>query len=91
MEPIKLNIVKNSEDLKNPGDASPYMGIHSKTGERILQLGIICPGCREESGSAGNHVYNPKTETYHPSIVHDKELGGCGWHGWLKNGFFTEC
>jgi len=36
-------------------------------------------------------LYNPETKTYHPSIIHDKKLGGCGWHGWLINGIFKEC
>lgn len=83
---MKLNLVDNHDDLKNRGDAHTVIG----HGGRI-QLILVCPGCGEASGSAGSHVYNKETQSYTPSIVHDKKLGGCGWHGWLKNGIFTEC
>jgi len=29
--------------------------------------------------------------TLHPSLHQVKEKGGCGWHGWLKNGILTSC
>ena len=85
---MKLNLVNDHDDLKNKGDAHVVIGVHSKTKERIVQLIIVCPGCGKQSASAGNHIYNRETQTYHPSIVHDVKLGGCGWHGWLKNGVF---
>jgi len=87
----KLNLVKDQEKIKKRGDACVVLGNHSKTGEKILQLIICCIRCGEVSGSAKNHIYNKDTKSYHPSIVHDTNLGGCGWHGWLKNGVFTEC
>lgn len=86
MEDIKLNLVHNIGDITKKGDAITVIG----RGER-LQLIICCPNCGETSGSAGNHVYNRETKTYHPSIIHDKDLGGCGWHGWLRNGVFSTC
>jgi hypothetical protein len=86
MEPIKLNLVDDNELLLNKGDAMTYIGRDNK-----LQLAIVCPGCGKISASAGGHVFNPDTQTYSPSIVHDVNLGGCGWHGWLKDGIFTEC
>lgn len=27
-----------------------------------------------------------KTLTLHPSILSSKDKGGCGWHGWIRNG-----
>jgi hypothetical protein len=86
MEPIKLNLVDDYDLLLEKGDAHMVIGREGR-----LQLIIVCPGCGRRSGSAGNHVYNEETKTYHPSIVHNIDLGGCGWHGWLKNGIFTEC
>lgn len=83
---IKLNVVDDNEKLLNKGDAIMYVGRNKN-----IQLAIVCPRCGRISASAGGHAYNKKTRTYHPSIVHDKKLGGCGWHGWLKNGIFTEC
>lgn len=80
-----LNIVEDVDDLKIPGDALIVIGRNKE-----LQLNIICPGCGKKSASAANHIYTPETKTYSPSIVHNKELGGCGWHGWLKNGKFIE-
>lgn len=81
---IKLNIVDDIEDVKEKGDATIVIGRNNKK-----QLIICCPQCGKRSGSAGNHVYNEETKTYTPSIVHNKDLGGCGWHGWLRNGIFT--
>jgi hypothetical protein len=86
MEPIKLNLVNDIDLLLNRGDAMICVGKEDR-----LQLVIVCPGCGKVSGSAGNHVYNPETKTYYPSIVHNTGLGGCGWHGLLKDGVFIEC
>lgn len=80
---VKLNLVEDIDDLKNKGDAIIVIGRNKQK-----QLITVCPQCGMKSGSAGNHVYNEETQTYHPSIVHNKNLGGCGWHGWLKNGIF---
>lgn len=88
---MKLNLVNDVEKVINKGDAYVTGGNHTETGDKIVQLIICCVGCGKVSGSRENHVYNKETQTYHPSIVHDKKLGGCGWHGWLKNGIFTEC
>ncbi len=32
-----------------------------------------------------------ETLTLHPSVHMVKEKGGCGWHGWIKNGEVTSC
>lgn len=85
-EPIKLNLVEDHELLINKGDAIVVKGNEGKT-----QLIIVCPGCGAISSSRGSHVYNRETKSYHPSIVHDRNYGGCGWHGWLTNGIFTQC
>lgn len=52
---------------------------------------MCCPNCGKKSSSVGNHIFIEATKSYHPSIVHNKKLGGCGWHGWLTNGVFTSC
>lgn len=58
-----------------------------------IGLHFKCPGCGSvigiEIGLPGEH---PKWEidfatlTASPSILHDRTKGGCGWHGYLKNG-----
>jgi len=88
---VKLNLLEDIDDVKKSGDAIMAYGYHTKSGKKILQLIICCPQCGKTSASAGNHIYNRKTQTYHPSIVHNVELGGCGWHGWLRNGVFISC
>ncbi len=85
MSDIKLNLVTSEDLLLNPGDAMPI------TNGNLLQLIMICPGCGKISSSAGSHIYDLETKSYSPSIVHDVNLGGCGWHGWLKNGVFQTC
>ena len=37
------------------------------------------------SGDAGR----PSSLTLAPSILHDPSRGGCGWHGWLRDGVFV--
>ncbi len=83
---IKLNIVEDIDECQRKGDAVIVIGRND-----LKQLIICCPQCGKTSGSAGNHVYNEETKSYTPSIVHNKELGGCGYHGWLKNGVFSNC
>lgn len=87
---MKLNLVDDIDDCVNPGDAYILGGTDKKTGQPITQLAICCPGCGKTSGSAGSHVYNRVTQSYKPSIRHNKSNGGCGWHGWLTNGIFTK-
>lgn len=82
-----VNIVSDFDLLLEKGDVLPFM--NNQLGYR--QLIIVCPGCGEKSSSAQTHKWDAETLTYTPSIVHDKELGGCGWHGWLTKGIFTEC
>lgn len=88
---MKLNLVEHIDLVKEPGDAAMVISWHKDTGVEIIQLVISCPGCGKVSGSRGNHIFNKATLTYHPSIVHNKDFGGCGWHGWLKKGIFKEC
>lgn len=83
---VKLNIVEDDELLLNKGDAIIVIG-H----EGLIQLVMCCPNCGARSGSRGRHIYNRETKSYYPSIVHDTNYGGCGWHGWLTNGEFNDC
>lgn len=78
---LKIQQDKDTDDLL-PGEAI----VVENNGK--LQLILCCPGCGKTSGSAGSHVYDPITQSYHPSIVHNPTLGGCGYHGWLRNGIF---
>jgi len=84
---MNLNLVDDHDKLINKGDAMVYF--NSELG--YDQLMIVCVGCGKKSGSAGKHIFDKQTLSYHPSIVHNEALGGCGWHGWLKNGKFTSC
>lgn len=90
MAEVQLNLVENIDSVVNKGDAIMVWGRHSETGNKIKQLIICCPRCGNLSASAGNHIYDEETKSYSPSIVHNPDLGGCGYHGWLKNGTFTD-
>ena len=59
-----------------------------------------CPGCRDRSYLNINPEHGEpcwtatganKFLTLHPSILSTPRLGGCGWHGWLRNGILTPC
>jgi len=82
---IKLNLVDDIENLVNKGDA--HIVFNKELGWE--QLIIVCPNCGKQSASAGKHKFNRDTLSYTPSIVHNKKLGGCGWHGYLTNGVFV--
>jgi hypothetical protein len=52
---------------------------------------ICCPKCGKTS--TGPHTYNKETKTLNPSIVCNSitdEGIKCTYHGWLKNGIFTD-
>jgi hypothetical protein len=82
---MKANVVTDRDDLINPGDI-----LEIANSDGIIQhMIMVCPGCGKVSG--GNHIFDPLTISVTPSIVHNKDLGGCGWHGHLTNGIFTPC
>lgn len=61
--------------------------------DKLISYGLIicCPRCGKTS--TGVHTYNPETKTLHPSIVCNSindEGVKCDYHGWLRNGIFTE-
>jgi hypothetical protein len=84
MEPVKLNLVENIDDVKNRADG---MVVFYRT-DNTYQLIWICPACGQRT--TGKHKYDKETKSLHPSIVHDLTLGGCGFHGWLTNGWFKD-
>ena len=61
--------------------------------KKITSYGLIicCPKCGKTS--TGNHIFNKETITLHPSIVcnsiNDDGIK-CNYHGWLRNGNFTD-
>jgi hypothetical protein len=83
---IPLNLVDDNKLLLNKGDGLIFQ--FSRDDDKCGLI-IVCPKCGKVT--SGRHIYNPETKSLTPSIVHNKDLGGCGWHGWLTNGIFTEC
>jgi len=81
---IAANIVDDYDLLIDKGDILQVVGLNGQS-----ELIIVCPACGQKT--SGRHLYNPETVSLTPSIVHDKKLGGCGYHGYLTNGIFTEC
>lgn len=83
--------VPHHQEMNSPGDFQFYSG--------FIGMVICCPGCGSLSalpfrpheppswGWNGDRI-NP---TLSPSVFHTKEKGGCGWHGWLKNGQWESC
>lgn len=89
MNKIKVFLNLDNENYPSkPGDGYEYYD-----SDKVLKLAWCCPKCGQTTTTAkgSNHNWEPKTKSLTPSIIHSKELGGCGWHGWLKNGEFIEC
>jgi transposase len=84
MVPVNLNLVEDIEDVKNPADG---MVVIDKD-NNVYHLIWICPSCGQRT--TGKHKYDRATRSLHPSIVHNLDLGGCGWHGWLTDGLFKD-
>lgn len=84
MEPIKLNLVDSFDSLLNKGDGRIF-----SYGDGRHGLIIVCPQCGKVSGT-DKHIYNKETKSVTPSIIHAVELGGCGWHGFVMDGWFKD-
>lgn len=84
---IPLNLVEDHLLLLNKGDGLVFQ--FAPPDDDKYGLIIVCPKCGR--ATAGRHIYNKETKSLTPSIVHNKDLGGCGYHGFLTNGVFTEC
>lgn len=79
----------------NPGD-----GRYATREEVPTDIIYRCPGCGEivfctlkpdPRTPAWEMTGTREAPTLSPSIIHDKAKGGCGWHGWLRDGVFREC
>jgi hypothetical protein len=84
---IPLNLIDHCDELIKPGDASEY------DDHGVIKLCWCCPKCGMATTTANGHthIWNRETKSLKPSIIHAKELGGCGWHGFLTNGMFKGC
>lgn len=92
---MKLTIENNSVDwieLK-PGE-------YARLQHKDIDWGLIfkCPKCGEPLGiNTGTSAESPKwtidfkTLTAKPSIKHERDGRGCGWHGYLTNGELKAC
>lgn len=83
---MKINLVDDIDHVEKSGDAWPY---YDKEKD-CMRLVLACPRCGGISASAGSHKWDAQTQTYTPSIVHSVALGGCGWHGYIRNGEFVD-
>lgn len=54
----------------------------------IALPGALTPGPRWTATGDPGRVADL---TLSPSILHDPAQGGCGWHGWLRDGVFAPC
>ena len=79
-------------DELNKGECILYTRHQDKNDkDKITSYGLIicCPRCGKTS--TGNHKYDIKTNSLHPSIVCNSindDGVKCNYHGWLKNSIF---
>lgn len=87
MEPGDLYPERMSHDGNVVGYIYCCVGCGKLSG--IGLAGRIGDGARwrVESGDPGR----PSSLTLSPSILHDPAKGGCGWHGYLREGRFSPC
>lgn len=63
---------------------------------RVAGMAVCCPGCAKlcalnfDANEAPAWKWNNSrgAPTLTPSVIHDPAEGGCGWHGWLIDGWW---
>ena len=96
--PVRVVDDIDADDVQ-PGDIEVRGAGHDAGG-----YAFACPGCGSRSWLAigpdnpsprwvvtAGDVARPDTVTLSPSIFHTRERGGCGWHGWLRDGVLVPC
>lgn len=91
------------EDIDAPDVLPGDVEVRSFEGA-VAGYGYACAGCGSRSWLAiGTDNPHPRwsvtagdaakldTVTLSPSILHAADRGGCGWHGYLRNGVFEPC
>lgn len=81
-----IKIVDKDHDKVLPGEA-----IVVDIGEGKRGLLWCCPGCGKLVGTTRNQWYDEATQSImmgsnHSSVVHNTDLGGCGFHKTLIKG-----
>ncbi len=81
-------------------DTKPGEGKYGSDDGRLSAILYRCPGCGEpvscdlkptDRKPSWEMTGTKEKPTLNPSIIHDKKLGGCGWHGYLTDGVFRPC
>jgi len=91
---------ENDRYVGRPGTEGygKYCSLYENDNDSVAGLIFVCPGCRALSSilfvSIDKHPVwswnGSKTRpTCTPSILHNKDKGGCGWHGYLTEGIFV--
>lgn len=102
-DPNRRCDARRVEDL-DAADAEPGSVEVLAIDGTVWGYGFTCPGCGSQSflalGAENPHprwtvaagdAARPEGVTLSPSILHPRERGGCGWHGYLTRGEFTPC
>ncbi len=99
---MKVTIYKDFDDFRANGKAGAICFCESVE-HGVQGFAYKCAGCGHESylpvvappeivkknKPEWNWDGNRELPTLKPSIFHNKEKGGCGWHGYLTKGIFT--
>lgn len=99
-ERVKANRAAHYDDLAAPGDFI-FTGSNALPAGETCGMLFICPcGCGKlgtlefsnspdpEPGRTWEWDGNRDLPTLKPSI---RQLGPCGWHGYLTDGYFERC
>jgi hypothetical protein len=87
---VKCSEIDGFENLKE----NEYAFLVTYSEGKNCSIVYKCPGCNKaviitDKDSGHNNAHweiDFETLTAKPSIVHDKNKGGCGWHGYLTDG-----
>ena len=89
---MNINIVDKIEGA--PPGSVEFRHIDGK----LMGVAITCLGCGEESwipadkdDKRGWELVSEDPLTLKPSLHHDKKKGGCGWHGYIRDGKWEVC
>lgn len=106
-DPHRTVAARIVEDIDAEDVGPGALMLTHRSNDRSVVAGYIltCPGCGQQSGLFLNPVdpgvprwrvvagdpARAEGLTLAPSIHHTTAQGGCGWHGWLRDGVFAPC
>jgi hypothetical protein len=102
---MKATQALTHREFAEAGHGALFLWRFAEKGRVAGHMMIKCPGCGRASAmhvrapgvphpadmDSWLIKFDNNAITLEPSISHATENGGCGWHGWLREGVYNKC